>query len=190
MKLLNIAVACLLSLSFTASAMSQIVHDESVDGDLSGVFSAPQSVIFNLGANTVVGQIGNNGFTGATNGQDADYFSFSLGPGQQLQSVTIDSFTSPGFPGSSFMGFVGGTSFAGQGAGDLDGNTLFNAGSGDVLPALAGGPLPSGDYSIWLQETSDNVVDYSVTFNVAVPEPSSAVFVGTFAALGLIRRRR
>jgi len=67
---------------------------------------------------------------------------------------------------------------------------LIDDSSGNFLPALAGGTLGAGNYSIWLQETGNAIINYEVSLTVAqVPEPSSAAFVG-MAAFGLILRRR
>ena len=52
-------------------------------------------------------------------------------------------------------------------------------------------PLPAGDYSFWIQETSGNAVNYSFTASV-IPEPSTfALFgFGLLAVGALVRRRR
>lgn len=185
------SLALLFSILFAASVSADIVHDESVDGDLSGDFAVPTPLTFATGANTILGDIGANGNTGSTNGLDADYFTVVVVAGQELNSIFVDSRTGPGF--QSFFGFTEGSEFTGQGNGDIDGNVLFNDGSGEVINALAGGPLGPGTYSFWIQETDGSgVVDYSFTFGVtnAVPEPSTLVF-GLIAGCGLaIRRRR
>lgn len=171
-----------LTLWLGAEAHATTVHDESIDGDLSGVLSAPDTVLVSNGANVLIGQMGANGGTGATDGSDADYFSITIGAGQSLTGFTIDSYVfSPDNPGVSFLAYIVGTGFSGQGAGDIDGFTFFNATTGDLLPFLVGGPLGPGTYSFWLQETSANVVDYQFTATV-VPEPSAAVLI----VLGLI----
>ena len=171
------------------SAQGQVIHDEGLDGDLSGDFTMPDALVVADGANTIVGQIGNNGDTGATNGQDADYLSITLGAGESITAITVDSFTfDPTDPGMSFLGYVAGAAFTGQEAGDIDGNVLFSAGSGDILPGLAGGPLGEGTWSFWLQETADTVVDYELTFTV-VPEPSAPMML-VFGAAGLLAVRR
>jgi hypothetical protein len=187
---LKFAFSFLALVFLTTTTFGDIVYDEGISGDLSGAFGSPTSITFSAQSNTVIGQMGENGGTGGTNGRDADYFTFSFGGGRQLTSVTIDSYTfSPNNPGSSFMGYVAGTAFAGQGGGDIDGNVLFNAGSGDVLPSL-GGPLDAGDYSFWVQETSANAVDYTITFGfTAVPEPAGMVVCG-IALMSLVSRRR
>ena len=49
-----------------------VIYDESISGDLSGNFASPDVLTLSNGANTIIAQMGNNGDTGATNGQDAD----------------------------------------------------------------------------------------------------------------------
>lgn len=184
MKLISTLIALT-----SASSFGAVVYSEASSGDLSGAFAAPTAIVLSNGANTVSGSIGNNGDTGATNGRDADYFTFNIAAGSTVNAITIDSYTfSPNDPGVSFLGYVASGSFTGQTGGDIDGSAFINAGSGDFLPALAGGPLGPGTYSIWLQETSANVVDYELTIS-QIPEPGSAALFG-IAALGLVLRRR
>lgn len=171
-------------------ARGAVIFDEGISGDLSGTFGAPTPVVFSAGPNTVIGQVGNNGNTGATNGQDADYFTFSVPAGASISSITIDLYTfAPSDPGVSFMGTVAASSFAGQAAGNVDNFVLFNAGSGNVISGL-GGSLGAGDHSFWIQETSPNTVNYQVTFT-QVPEPAVGTLGGlVVGALSLRRRRR
>lgn len=187
-KLLGISTI-LLSTLLAATGFSDVIYDESVDGDLSGAFGAPDLLSVNFGANTILGQMGPNGDTGATNGNDADYFFFVVESGFELTGLTIDAYDfSPNDPGVSLLGYTVGSSFTGQDIGDVDGFVLFDGSSGDVLADLAGGTLGSGTYSIWIQETSPNIVDYGITLTV-VPEPSMFV-VSAVAAIGVLFRRR
>ncbi len=173
--------------------MRQWLYDESSSGDLSGLLGSPTSVSVASGANTIIGDIGENGNSGATNGSDADYFSFTVPSGGSLDTLTIDSYVPTGTSGVSFFGYTAGSGFAGQGAGDIDGFALIDAGSGDVLSSLAGGSLGPGTYSFWLQETGLAVVDYQITFGItttAIPEPSSVALLASCLATVLCMRRR
>ena len=166
-----------------------VIYDESISGDLSGNFASPDVLTLSNGANTIIAQMGNNGDTGATNGQDADYFSFVVGAGESVTAINVDSFTfTPGDPNLSFMGYVAAAGFGGQTAGDIDGQVLFNAASGDVFLTLVGAPLGPGTYSFWVQETSPNIVDYQLTIT-QIPEPATALMVG-LGVCGLMRRQR
>lgn len=177
-------------LVLSASVSADVIHNEADDGDLSGVFGSPTLLDVVLGENTVIGQIGENGNTGATDGSDADYFTFDIAAGEQLTSINIDSRT-PG--GASFFGYRVGSFFEGQDAGDIDGNVIFSNTSGEVLDDLTGSfdPLGPGSYAFWVQEISPPVIDYSITFTVAssVPEPSSMI-LGAMVCCGLLTRRR
>ncbi|MCR9292605.1 MAG: PEP-CTERM sorting domain-containing protein [bacterium] len=170
------AFSALCALAFPAHGFADVIYTESVSGDLSGNMSSPTLLNPLLGLNTIIGQVGNNGNTGASNGSDADYFTFTIQPGYELTTFTIDSYTfSPSDPGSSFMGYRAGSSFAGQQFGDIDSFVLFNASSGDVIGNLSNmGKLGAGQHAFWVQETSPSTVNYSMSFSVsAVPEPTT-----------------
>ena len=156
-----------------------MIHNESLNGDLSGVFSNPSVLSLTPGANTIVAQTGSNGNTGTTNGSDADYFTITFAPGTSLASMTVDSYIfSPSNPGVSFAGYVGAAAFTGQGGGDIAGSAFYNSSSNNIFDDITGlAPLGQGVYSFWFQETSLNCVDYQLTLNV-LPEPS-ALFAAT-----------
>lgn len=180
----------LLALALTsASSFGAVVYSEAASGDLSGAFGSPTAVVLSNGANTISGSIGNNGGSGATNGSDADYFTFNVAAGSAISAITIDAYAfSPNDPGVSFLGYTEDSAFFGQTGGDIAGSAFIEASSGDILPGLAGGPLGPGSYSFWLQETSANVVDYQLTIT-QVPEPGS-VALFSIAALGFVLHRR
>ncbi|MEM1221764.1 MAG: hypothetical protein AAGH40_03305 [Verrucomicrobiota bacterium] len=183
------------SLLIVTSALHGITVDESIGGDLSGAFASPDPFTLDLGNNTLIGQIGANGNTGATDGSDADYIFFTVEAGQELFSIVVDTYNTSGSSGSgSFFGYTEASSFTGQGIGDIDGSTIFSSTSGNLLPALQSGsttPLPSGAYSFWLQETASVIVDYQITFATqAVPESSAAALLaGIIASATLLPRR-
>lgn len=169
-----------------------VIYNETISGDLSGAFASPTPLMLAVGGNTIVARIGNNGNTGATNGSDADYFTVTLGTGESLVSMTLDSSTfSPNDPGVSFAGYIAAAAFAGQGGANIDGQAFFNASSGNILDDFTGGsaPLGQGTYSFWFQETSNNIVNYQLTLNV-IPEPSSALLGACGICLCLAGRRR
>lgn len=176
-------------------ATAAVVYDEGATGDLSGAFASPTSITVTVSGstvspNTVVGQTGNNGNSGATNSSDADYFEFTLGPGQSADALTVDSYAqSGGSAGNrSFIAYSA-TPFTGQGFGDIDGNTLFNGASGDLFDTslIPGTTLGPGTHRFWIQETANFTVDYQLTFNV-VPEPTTAGLIG-LGLFGVLRRR-
>lgn len=183
--------ALLVCLLISHSSLAVTVYDEAVSGDLSGNMALPTLINTSAGANTILGDIGNNGNTGATDGSDADYFSIIIPTGATLTSISIDSYTfSPGNPGSSFAGYVTNSAFAGQGASNVDAFQLFNAGSGSLFSSEL--PLGAGTYSFWLQETSSTGVNYQLTFNqtAPIPEPAGAMLlVGGLATMALQRRK-
>jgi len=192
MKKTSLLVASGVTLFSIIPCLGAVIYSESLNGDLSGSFANPQMIPLNIGANTVIAQMGNNGNSGATNGSDADYFTVTLDPGLSLLSITLDSYTfSPNNPGVSFVGYVAAAAFTGQGGGDIDGSAFIDASSGNILDDFTGSPAPlsQGVYSFWFQETSANRVDYQLTFNV-VPEPSAALLGFSGISLLLSSRRR
>ena len=177
-----------LALAFcSSSAFGQLTYDESVDGDLSGALGSPTALSFGAGLNTITGDIGSTNSGGATDGTDADYFWFTVGAGQTVDSIT----TTRSGPGTqSFIGYVAGTAFAGQTAGDIDANALFSDGESLLPGELSATPLAAGNHAFWLQEIG-GATDYSISFNVtAVPEPSSAITLIGLGLIGFVRRRR
>ena len=178
---------CLAALiSTTASA----THTESINGELSGDYTAPDIIALSSGNNTITGTIGNNGNTGSTNGSDADYFSFNLNSNQTLTEINILSFV--GSNNVSFFGYVEDSAFAGQEGSDVDGFELINAASGNVILDIIGGPITDTTLSFWLQETADTIVDYSIEFvvqEVPVP-PAFLLFATSIFGLAFAKRKR
>jgi len=93
-----------------------VVFDEAVDGDLSGVGTAPTSIFLTLGLNQINGSFGTTGGSpsigsGATNGlNDADFFSIDINPipGASITSITTtrSDGAGPSFISGNRRGFV------------------------------------------------------------------------------------
>lgn len=156
-----------------------VIFNESTSGDLSGIPSNPELLVVGSGTNTIVGSVGENGNTGASDASDADYFTLTIPFGLSIDSITIDNYsTSPNPSGSgSFLGYKSGTGFAGQGFGDIDSWALFNSSTINLLADLGLSSLESGSHTFWIQETTSTVVDYTISYD-AVPEPSTYILLG------------
>lgn len=169
--------ALLLALGFSAPGLSAVVWDEANNGDLSNDGLNPTTVGVSLGSNIVNGSTGNPG-----TGVDRDYFRFTIPVGAALTSITIQPNTTVS-GSSSFIGLQAGPQLtvtpSGVGVENLIGFSHYgNADVGvNLLPLLAASfisGLPSGTYSLWLQETG-GPVDYGIDFGVtAVPLPAAA----------------
>ncbi|QEF97008.1 hypothetical protein Mal15_10380 [Stieleria maiorica] len=192
--LLSVLVAC-----FSGSLVAEVVINESDYGDdFSNLPNAPTDFgTLELGETTV------NGLTSYINFfEDPDIFTFTVAPGQRLDSVSFLSFDDDGH----FFGLdAGSTSDSGNGTQlliatlvggpDLNVNLLnLTPSEQDFGGTHTPGPLAAGDYTIWIQEnTIEGVFGYSLalqTSAVAIPEPSSAFALCVLGGALLIRRRR
>jgi hypothetical protein len=187
-------IACSMALLAGAACLptrAAVVWDEAVSGDLSNNGLAPTALSVALGDNGIVGSMGDGG-----SGVDRDYFTFTVPVGAQLLAIRINDGTF--VSGSlSFMAIQAGpqvtTTPTGNGVEALLGHAHYegaDAGS-NFLPRLVqshpelGGLLPSGTYSIWVQETGGTVFyDYTLVIS-SVPEPANwGLFTGGLLLLG------
>jgi hypothetical protein len=177
--------------------------DESINGDLSNDGLAPTFVSMLPGSNIIAGTTGRSVAGGPV---DRDYFRIQVPSGYVLSSLTVLAGTAVLGDGS-FIGLMAGPTFSvpptTSDATGLLGWTLFSANDigEDLLPAMStpffgssgfSTPLPAGNYSFWVQETSVGTSVYRLDLHItAVPEPATALSL--LAGLGLLavaRRRR
>lgn len=181
---------------FVNPVSGQVVFDESVDGELSNDRLNPTEISLSLGTNVIAGEIGENGQSGATDGSDADFFTFELAAGLEVDSI---AFTRSG-TGRSFVGYAvgdqitspinsGGITAGGLFSDGDDASTVDGVGLATIASIL---PLQDGDHTFVFQETASGTFDYSVSFNVvsAVPEPSSIAILSFGGVVMMARRRR
>jgi hypothetical protein len=123
---------------------------------LSGSGLSPTVLATALGSNVVLGSTGDSG-----QGVDRDYFTFTVPSGTALTSIKLLGNTSVS-GGSSFIAIQSGPQLtvtpSGQGVQQLLGYTHYGNDliGTDLLPAMViqfTGALPSGTYSVWVQET-------------------------------------
>ncbi len=142
------------------------VWDESVNGDLSGIYNAPTALTLALGSNEIFG------LTGMTpEGTDRDYFSFVVPQGMTLTSLTLldGTFVSGGV---SFIGLQVGSQFTKPfdqiQATDLLGFLHYDTSmiGQNMLPSLDGAftGLTSGVYTAWVQDTGGGSAGYAFDF--------------------------
>ncbi|CAE7756098.1 unnamed protein product [Symbiodinium sp. CCMP2592] len=170
-----------------ASTAAASVYNESIDGDLSGDRFNPTMISVDNGLNTVTMQVVDSALPGG----DRDYFTFSIGAGQSIDSIVVTDAFNPagGFDSTAFVGLAFDNIF------DFDPDTFVGPGlEGFVLTdmsvvgtesigALTGGltSLGAGDYSFWVQQTGEDITELSLAINV-VPSPSA---MGVLALGGL-----
>src|SRR5262245_32885654 len=151
LQFLGVTLACCVG----AAASADTLWDEAVSGDFSNSGLTPTSLTFGLGNNTILGMTGNPG-----SGIDRDYFSFTVPAGTALTSVFVLNNTSVS-GSSSFIGLQAGPQVTVTPTGGGAENLLGFAHYGNdqigtdllslLAPAFPGG-LPSGTYSVWVQE--------------------------------------
>ena len=174
----------------TPAALHAANYSESSLGDISGTPATPSSWLLEAGANVLSGSAGT--------ASDYDILTFTVPAGHQLDSLFLDLFQNPGTP-QSFLGLQSGSTWTtgtggGVAGGALLGYDLFSASEvgTDRLPQIGFNgdssgnsftpPLPSGAYTMLLQDTV-STFNYQFTFNVsAVPEPATL----GLAALGMV----
>lgn len=197
---------CLVTSSTVAVAAT---YDESVNGDLSGVAASPTAWLLELGPNTLSGSaFSENAETspGVIELVDFDYdlVSFTIPAGHQLDSIIVDSYVNVDDLAQSFVALQEGTPWPWGFGWDLGSATLMGYShlqsympveKTDVLIEMHNVfesfplPLPSGVYTMLLEDI-DSRFTYSLIFNVsAVPEPSSAILGGLGLSLLALRRR-
>jgi len=112
---------------------------------------------------------------------DLDYVTINVPGGSQLSAINLTSYES--LSTQSFIGIQSGSVFT-----ELPGNpdqsnllgfTLFGPSLSDILPEMGAAagtigftpPLTDGDYTFWIQETGDDIANYSFDFVVTPVTP-------------------
>ena len=186
MKLL--ATAALLAL-LIAPAGAAIVHDESVNGDLSTNPAAPTPIAFAQLSNFILGTTGNSGTV------DRDYITFTIDSDRILGSLILhglspDNLAFAAFnsgstsfvpSGSTAASFLAGIHPSGSHVGtDLMPLFVTSSVTGNSLSTPHLGP---GTYSFLIQQTSPFLQSYSLEFVVDFVLPAKADSWGAVKSL-------
>jgi IPTL-CTERM motif len=184
----NITVAALAALAIgTFPMQAGAFWDEALNGDLSNDGLSPTTVSVITGSTPVIGTTGNSG-----SGVDRDYFKIDVPPGATLTAIMLRAETNVS-GGSSFIGIQPGPQMtvtpSGVGADSLVVRGHYDNGliGSDLLALLqvgTPGPLPSGTYSVWVQETGGPAT-YGLDFVISGSSVSSAS-VPTLPEWGMI----
>lgn len=181
-------ISILLAL-LASPAAAGVVHDESVDGDLSSDPAVPTVLFFGPGGNTVTGTVG------LFPVGDRDFFTFSIGAGQVLSGLNLLAYTPDDL---SFVAFNAGTTsyFPTQqnNANFLSGILIGTADVGaDLMPlfvtravtinALPTPELGPGNYCFVVQQGSVILQQYSLEFVVTAATPVERVSWGGVKSL-------
>jgi hypothetical protein len=195
--------AALLAWCSGANVANAATYDEAIHGDLSGTAAAPTPWVLAAGANSLVGTAGANALAGT---DDFDLVAIEVPAGHQLDSITLVSYVNPDVFAMSFIGLQAGSPWLDGFGFDIAGYWLMGwthiqtpmAGV-DLLPLIQSHanppeftlPLPSGVYTMLLEDV-DLTISYSLLYNVsAVPEPGSITLLATsIVGVTALRRRR
>lgn len=171
------SLIALFAICAVASPASALDYTESVNGDFSNDRLAP----------TLWGvlPVGSNILTGTTNSSDLDYFTTNIPTGEKLSGLKMVSFDGgDGGDETAFIGVQIGTVMTvppdAQSAAGLLGWSHFGPGVGDVgldiLPFIGSQgfgstgfvpPLPSNNYTFWIQQLGFDPTAYQFEFIVS-----------------------
>jgi hypothetical protein len=180
-----ISIAAALAGPTTAATL----WNESVNGDLSNVRTAPTNLALAMGSNTI---------TGTTVSGDVDFFTVTVPAGAFFSALTLITFNSA--DDLAFLAIQSGpiiTSTTSPAA--MLGYVHMSAAlvGTDVLDDMALGdgalgftpPLPAGTYAMWTQQLQTQLVSYSFDL-VVVPEPTEATLLTAGLLVLAFARRR
>jgi hypothetical protein len=183
--------------ALATSAAATTLWDEAMNGDLSGNGLTPTSVVLGPGTNSLLG---------SSVAGDLDYLSVKVLPGEEFLALTLSSYSSQ--DAMAFIAIQSGPTFTAAPplppVSNLLGYTHFGPGAGffagvgsDLFFPLAtsagaigfSAPLPSGDYTFWIQQTGAQT-SYRFEF-LATPEPTAVVlFACGLVGMAAVARRR
>ncbi len=189
----RISLSLVIAASLTGHAGADVVHDESLDGDLSNDRFNPTPYALAQGVNSLLA---------TSMAGDREFIALTIPAGLQLSSLVQVSYI--GDDGIAFMGVQAGPvmtvdpdSFSAEGLLGWTHFGPFAAPDGtDLLPLMGQGfgadgftpPLPTGTYTFWLQQAGADPSTYQLDF-VVTPAPCAAALLG-LGSLGALRRRR
>jgi hypothetical protein len=149
------------------------IYDEAIDGDISGDMANPMVLPLSEGLNLL---------SATSMAGDVEYVTVIIPADFRLESIVLQDYESPLEDGTAFAAVQNGCVFTEPGqntdVANLLGYSHFGPSSAvpigtDILDDMGlgsgaigfDGPLPSGIYTFWLQQTGD-AAEYTLAFNV------------------------
>ncbi len=183
---MKICALVVLLAAFAAPASAAVIHDESINGDLSSTAATPTLLAFALGGNTVIG---------TTTSGDRDFLRFTIAPGQVLSGLNLPVYSPNNLGFAAFN--AGTTGYVPSGSTNaffLAGIHVEGADAGtDILPrfvdrsvttyALTEPKLGPGDYCFIIQQLNAIIQYYSLEFIVEGTLPTENSTWGAVKAL-------
>lgn len=171
-----LAAGVILGACVIAPARGAIIHDESVNGDISGDRFHPTTYTLSNGVNSIIA---------TTSANDLEYITLIVPPGHRLAQVILASYVSDN--GIAFIGMQAGSTFTEDPSNPNVANLLGWAHFGpdfgnvgtDILDDMGTSfgsigftpPLPAGPYTYWLQQFDFDPTTYQFDFVVeALPQ--------------------
>lgn len=180
-----VIAVCLVGLN-SNPILADVVHDESIDGDLSNDNLVPSFVVTPFASNEIIGLVGN----AAVPADFEDFFTVTIGANETLVGIFLSAYN-PDVGGASgntstlFEMHAGATYDFANSLGD----TILTTGliGTNVLPP---GPVGPGDYSFRLGEGS-GPASYELSFVIAtIPEPATCGLLGLMLLGSTVIRRK
>lgn len=175
-----------------SQAQAVVIWDEGVDADISDDRLNPDSAALALGSNELIAT--------SVSG-DREYITLNVPGGTVLSKIVLNAYA--GLDQTAFIGVQSGTTLTepptGTDVTQLLGYSHFGPNIApvgtDYMSAISTGagsmgftpPLPSGDYTFWMQQTGGNAATYEWDF-VVIPEPTTLGLL-LISGAAMMRRR-
>jgi hypothetical protein len=174
----------LVLLSFGSQLRANVVYDEALNGDLSGLYTNPTALSLAPGTNSL---------RASSVEGDLEYVRIDLPANHLLSELVLSSYVSEDL--TSFIALQSGGAFtfpanqASLNINNMLGFGHFGPENVDLFSLIGVAPLTGPTYTFWIQQTG-NETSYQIDFIVTpVPEPATWLLLGMTVLAGASTRR-